>query len=360
MTPRRRPSLVQIADAGIATLFPGYFALVMATGIVSIACALLGIGVLPDALFVVNVCAYAILWALTGVRIVRHGGRMLADLRQHARSPGYFTTVAATCILGTQCLVLYGATDAARALWFVGIALWLLIIYAFFLALSVGELKPRLGNGINGAWLIAIVATQAVAVLGTLLLVAGDARGDDGRIQAFFCLCMFLFGCFLYLPFITMILYRFAFESLEPATLTPPYWINMGAVAITNLAGSVLLLATDKWELLATARPFLLGFTCLFWAAATWWIPLLILLGVWRHGIARYPLRYDPQYWGLVFPLGMYTVATLRLSEAAEIGFLSAIPRVTVYFAIAAWALAFFGLAHRLFGIVRERRLPTA
>ncbi len=52
---------------------------------------------------------------------------------------------------------------------------------------------------------------------------------------------MFLLGCMLYLPLITLIFYRFTFVNVTTAALTPPYWINMGAVAITTLAGARLI-----------------------------------------------------------------------------------------------------------------------
>ena len=118
----------------------------------------------------------------------------------------------------------------------------------------------------------------------------------------------------------------------------------MGAVAITTLAGSTLLLARERWPLLAELAPFLNGFTLFFWAAGTWWIPLLLLLGVWRHVWRRHPLRYDPQYWGMVFPLGMYTVATWRLAEALPFAPLATIARVFLPVALLAWLLAAAGL----------------
>jgi tellurite resistance protein TehA-like permease len=45
------------------------------------------------------------------------------------------------------------------------------------------------------------------------------------------------------------------------------------------------------------------------------WIPMLVVLGCWRHIIRRFPLSYDPLYWGAVFPLGVYSVATYRVAE---------------------------------------------
>ena len=125
-----------------------------------------------------------------------------------------------------------------------------------------------------------VVQRPAFSVLGTLLA----ARLVDYREPIlFFTLCMFLPGCMLYLPLITLIFYRFTFVNVTMASLTPPYWINMGAVAITTLAGARLIIAAPGWPLLSEVTPFLKGFTLFFWAAGTWWIPLLLALGFWRH-----------------------------------------------------------------------------
>jgi tellurite resistance protein TehA-like permease len=91
--------------------------------------------------------------------------------------------------------------------------------------------------------------------------------------------------------------------------------------------------------LLTSLLPFLKGLALLFWATATWWIPMLVVLGVWRHVSQRFPFNYDPLYWGAVFPLGMYTVCTFRLSQALDIPYLTTLAGKFVFVALLAWVV---------------------
>jgi len=330
----------------LAGLNPAYFAIVIATGIVSTASQHLGMPRIAQALFWLNVALYLTLCGLYLLRLIRHGRLFLADLEDHNRGVGFFTTVAATCVLGSQVALVEGKVPVALGLWSLGIALWLVLTYSIFTLLTVKRQKPTLAEGLNGGWMLSVVATQSVVVLGNLLVnsVGGEAR----EMIVFFCLATWLLGGMLYVWIISLIFYRYMFFPLTAANLAAPYWINMGAMAISTLAGAGLVANATHSPLLRELLPFLKGVTILCWATATWWVPMLLLLGGWRHIDQKFPLVYDPSYWGTVFPLGMYTVCTYRLAGALDLPFLLNIPRVSIYIALAAWLLTAIGLVRSL------------
>ena len=322
----------------IKGLHPAYFAMVMSTGIISIASNLLGFTGIAYALFYINVIAYAILLPLQLLRVGMFWDCLYKDLTNPKLSLVFFTIVAATNVLGAQFVSIVNQPEVAKIFWYFGIFLWVTVsLVAFSILFIKCEEGPE--AVMHGGWLIATVGTQSVAVLGATL---APEFGNYGGFVMFSSFVWWMIGAFLYVILITLLFYRLAFFKLSPAALVPPYWINMGAIAITTLAGSILCLKIPE---IGGAYPdfltFTKGFTLFFWSFGTWWIPLLIILGFWKYVVHKSKFEYSPLDWGMVFPLGMYTACTFKLSQALQIPFITNIAKYFIYLAYFAWAIIF-------------------
>lgn len=315
----------------------------MATGIVSISARLLGVALVDTALFAINVAAYAILWALIVLRLVRQPQAVRSELTDHRSGPAVLAIVAATCVLGAQTILIGGSVVIASTLLVLGVVLWLVLLYAVFAALVVGSEKPSLLESVDGGWLLTVVATESIAVL--VVQLSPHWEPSLREAAGFMSLSLCLWGALLYVWIVALIAYRYLFAPVSPVDLRPMTWITMGAMAIAALAGA-LLVQDAEVPLLRSLRPVLEGFTILCWATATAWIPLLVILTLWR--VRRVPLSYDTQYWAAVFPLGMYTAATFEMAKALSLGFLDIVPHIFFWVALGAWLVTFSGMLRRV------------
>lgn len=315
----------------------------MATGIVSIAAYVQDIPYVPTFLMWANIVFYALLGFLYLARMVAFPRAFFGDLRQHMSAMGYFTIVAGTGVLGAQLLQVGKHQTAAQILWVAALLFWLLLVYAIPVALMAqSEGKPHLQQGIQGNWLLWTVATASVSVLGTQLASSFEAATDQ---VIFWSFLIWLLSIVFYLWVIVMIVHRLFFYNLTAGELYPAYWIDMGAVAIATLAGAALLRVQVQPPLIERLEPFIIGLTLLLWITATWWIPWLFVMFVWRHVVLRQPAWFVPGWWGMVFPLGMYSAATAAVARALDLPVVfDGIASAFVWIAIAAWAATFVNM----------------
>jgi tellurite resistance protein TehA-like permease len=350
-----------VGDA-LETLDPAYFGFVMSTGIVSIAFRELGVEAVAVPLAVFNVACYALLVGLFAVRVALFPDQVAADLRDRERHWGTLTFIVATNTVGTQLLFFFDAVGAATALWVVTMLATPLLLYYLFGTEIVGEGKRDVSERIDGAFLLVIVCMQSLAILGGLLSME-LASYTSGIVLV--SMSHFAAGFVLYFIVVTIVTYRLLDGGVQPEDWTGPYWITMGAAAITTLAGATLgprLESMPAWEPYA---PVIIGVTFLAWAIASWWIPLLLAMDVWkfltgsvegqpplwviavpwaRLGFGRRLHVYGPTAWGRVFPMGMYTACTLNLAGVQTFRLLEVVPRYWGWFALFVWALTALGL----------------
>ena len=283
----------------VTDLPSGSFAFVMATGIVSIAAELLGFRRSASLLLGVNSAGFLALWILTFLRLIYFPSAVIADLRDHRRGSAFLTVVAGTNVLGDQISLLTSYQNIAVTLWLLGCALWVGLVYCFFAAATTRTAKPPITAGLDGTWLLIVVAPQSSAILGAQI-----ASGfSSPEIVIFASLSLYLLGSAFYLVIITLILYRWIFEPMAPEQLTPSYWINMGAAAITTLAGARLSSAVVSDPVLAVTRGYIIGETLLFLVDCE----LVDSIIGWANGVAA---PYPPGPTGLPIRLLVACIST--------------------------------------------------
>ena len=86
------------------------------------------------------------------------------------------------------------------------------------------------------------------------------------------------------------------------------------------------------------------GICVILWAFGTWLIPFLLAAGVWRHLIRKVKLSYEPGLWSIVFPVGMYGVASRELGKALHVSWLATFGGDEGWLAFAVWAVVFVAM----------------
>ncbi|HEY7044804.1 MAG TPA: tellurite resistance/C4-dicarboxylate transporter family protein [Nocardioidaceae bacterium] len=324
-------------------LTPGYFALVMATGILSVGMRLEDVDPISESLLVVCAAAFVVLLGLTAWRFVAFRSAVVEDFTDPRRGFGFFTFVAGTNVLGVR-LGLEGAYAATAVLLALAGLAWLSLGYVVPWTAVLGRQERPVVATANGTWFIWVVASQSVAVAAaTIEPVYESAR----RELAVLAIVSWSVGVFLYAAAAVLVSLRLMLYEFGPDDLTPPYWVSMGALAITVLAGARIVEMADA-PMVTVTRDLIAGLAVVFWAFATWLIPVLVAAGWWRHVRRGVPLVYGATLWSLVFPLGMYAVAGIYLGHADRLPVVQAIGKAELWVAFAVWLVVFVAMARHV------------
>ena len=318
----------------VAGLPPGAFAFVMATGIVSVGLDQQGLAIPSTVLLVVAVVAWVVLVLALGGRLLRHRHRAVDDLHDPRLAFGYFTVVAGSGVLAVRLLEI--APTVSAVLLAAAVLVWLVLGYAVPWAAVLSRAERPVLTEANGTWFIWVVASQSVATTAAGLEPIVESGQEALAILS---VMAWSVGVVLYAACAVFVALRLVLYPLTPQDLNPPYWVSMGAVAITVVAGAKIVEMTATPMVDATSG-LIAGLVVLCWAWATWLIPVLFAVGVWRHLVHRIPLTYESTWWSIVFPLGMYAVAGMYLGRADSLPIVESIGAAWLWVAVVAWLFA--------------------
>lgn len=332
-------------------LTPGYFALVMASGIISVGMKLDGFDIISTVLLIICAVGFVILLGLTLWRFFAYRSAINHDFLRPDRAFGFFTFVAGTNVLGVR-LGMEGAYLATGILLALAGTVWLLLGYVVPWTAVLGRVERPVVATANGTWFIWVVASQSVAIAAATI----EPIVTTGRRElAVLAVMSWSVGIFLYAATAMIVSLRLMLYKFGPEELTPPYWVSMGALAITVLAGARIVEMADA-PMVDVTRGLIAGLAVVFWAFATWLIPVLVAAGWWRHIVRKVPLRYEAALWSVIFPLGMYAVAGIYLGEADRLPVVAAIGSAELWVALGAFALVTVAMLDHL---VRTVVLPA-
>jgi tellurite resistance protein TehA-like permease len=327
-------------QTAIASLTPGYFALVMASGIISVGMHLEGFDLLSRVLLGICATAFVVLLALNVVRFASYRAEVVEDFMDPRRGFGFFTFVAGTNVLGVR-LSLAGHHGTTATLLVVSGLAWLVLGYVVPWTAVLGRQERPVVATANGTWFIWVVASQSVAVAAATIEPVYDSLRRELALLA---VTSWSVGVFLYAAAGLLVALRLMLYDFGPEELTPPYWVSMGALAITVLAGARIVEMADA-PMVTVTRDLIAGLAVVFWAFATWLIPVLVAAGWWRHVSRRVPLRYEATLWSIIFPLGMYAVAGIYLGRADHLPVVEAVGSSELWVAFAAWLAVLTAMA---------------
>jgi C4-dicarboxylate transporter/malic acid transport protein len=311
---------------------PNWFAATMGTGVLALALPQLpvigpSLRLLGEGLWLFDVALFALFSALYAARWVLfgHEARRIFGHSVVSMFIGTIPMGLATIVNGALAYALprfgAGVIPVAEAFW------WLDVL----MALSCGVAIPYLMftrqqhriDEMTAVWLLPVVAAEVAAVTGGLI---APHLSDPGRQFATLVAGYALWAYSVPVAFgiLTILILRMAMHKLPPASVAASSWLALGPIGTGALG--MIVLGADAPAIfaahgLAGIGPIAQGMGLLggllLWGFGLWWLFLAVLITL-RYFCEGVPFNLG--WWGYTFPLGVYTLATLKLGAILHLG----------------------------------------
>ena len=239
-------------------------------------------------------------------------------------------SIAGSAVLGTR-LTLLGWEWAGTGLLIVAVAIWL------------GLVPQVLGHWqvpTIGASFILTVATESLALLAATL-----AFGQRAGWLVYASLAPFCLG----LAFYAFVLSRFQFRQISVGI--GDHWVTGGALAISTVAAGRIALAAQHTGALSGALGALKTIALVLWCVTMAWLPVLV-----AAEILRPRLRYNVRRWSTVFPVGMYAACSLVVGPLTDTRGITDFGRGWVWVALAVWLVVSGAMLRRAPALLRREQ----
>ncbi len=315
----------------IRQVTPNWFAVTMGTGILALVLPQVsGAGVLlhdiGEGLWLFNIFLFVVFSLLYAARWILFWNEA-RKIFSHSIVSMFIGTIPmglATIING---FIYFGLPRWGSDMTFV--AQWLWIIDVIF-SLGCAVLIPYFMftrqeheiDKMTAVWLLPIVAAEVAEVSGAQLV----PHLYNTQTQYWILIASYILWAYsvpIAFGILTILFLRMALHRLPPNSMAASSWLSIGPIGTGALG--MLLLGADAPAIFASqgmvgigqiAEGFGLIVGTLLWGAGMWWLLLAMLITIryFRTGVP-----FNLGWWGYIFPLGVYAVATLKLGVLLKI-----------------------------------------
>ncbi|NNA99927.1 TDT family transporter [Pseudomonas fragi] len=330
---------------------PNWFAATMGTGVLALALAQLpvhtpGVHAFAEGLWLFNIGLFILFSVLYGARWVLYFDEA-RRIFGHSTVSMFFGTIPmglATIINGFLVFGVprwgEGMVQVAEVLWWIDVAM----------ALGCGVLIPYLMftrqdhsiDQMTAVWLLPVVAAEVAAASGGLLApyLSDTAMQFHVLITSY---VLWAFSVPVAFSILTILILRMALHKLPHESMAASSWLALGPIGTGALG--LLLLGADAPAIFAANGLARIGEIVeglglisgvILWGVGLWWIVMaaLITIRYFRSGIP-----FNLGWWGFTFPLGVYSLATLRLGSMLHLSFFDVAGCVLVLALALMWLL---------------------
>ncbi len=330
---------------------PNWFAATMGTGVLALALAQLPVAMpalhaFAEALWLFNIALFLLFTAVYTARWVL----FFDEARRifgHSTVSMFFGTIPmglATIINGFLVFGLprwgEGVIHLAEVLWWLDVAMSLacgvLIPYMMFTR------QEHSIDQMTAVWLLPVVAAEVAAASGGLLA----PHLTDAHSQLVVLVTSYVLWAFslpVAFSILTILLLRMALHKLPHENMAASSWLALGPIG-TGALGMLVLGGDAPLIFAANGMPgvgeiasglgLVAGIT--LWGFGLWWMLMALLITV-RYLRAGIPFNLG--WWGFTFPLGVYSLATLKLASTLNLMFFSVFGCVLVALLAAMWLI---------------------
>jgi C4-dicarboxylate transporter/malic acid transport protein len=330
---------------------PNWFAATMGTGVLALALAQLpmaipGLPAVAEGLWLFNIFLFVFFTGLYAARWVL----FFDEARRifgHSTVSMFFGTIPmglATIINGFLVFGLPrwgdGVIQVAEILWWLDVAMSLacgvLIPYMMFTR------QEHSIDQMTAVWLLPVVAAEVAAASGGLL-APHLAEAHSQLVVLVTSYVLWAFSLPVAFSILTILLLRMALHKLPHENMAASSWLALGPIG-TGALGMLLLGADAPAIFAANGLPgvgeiaaglgLVAGIT--LWGFGLWWMLIAVLITV-RYLRAGIPFNLG--WWGFTFPLGVYSLATLKLASTLNLTFFSMFGCVLVALLAVMWLI---------------------